>query len=86
MTFSVNSTKLSQSTNPYYGYLQAAFLSPSKKDTKKSPRKISNDTLVEKLIAKPIQAVKFILEIFNGDKIANYLNVKKIAALINKLG
>ena len=85
MTFNVNSSRLSQASNPYFSYLQAAFLSPGKKETK-SPRKISHETLVERLIAKPIQAVKFILEIFNGDKVASYLNLKRVANLLMRLG
>ena len=95
LSFKITSTKLTQSRNAFYSYLQAASLvpakskSPSKSPAKtptKSPSKISTDALVESFIAKPIQAVKFLLEVFTAGEVSAYLDLSKIAQMISKLG
>ena len=67
LTFRISSGKLTQARNAFFNYLQAASLVTSKKEKKspaKSPQKLSNDALVEAFVAKPIQAIKFMLELF----------------------
>ena len=87
------SSKLTQASNAYHGYLQAASLkekspSKSKGSSKSTPNKsgggLSLDSLVQAFVAKPIQAVKFLLEIVRATPA--YIDYNKISTILLKLG